>query len=218
MLNADDGSRLECSVAVERVGGASSGHAVQRRSIRRALIVLGRDEFRELQLRVQDTRGGPPESFPMRQFCLHTRFIKDGKCTVSLAPVSVQLLISDCPPDRLKTFLKTLSIKHEASKDTNPLSERARMRAALPRVFETISPVQVKDVQKANELRSKVNAPLQIRKGLSERSGNRGEDRRQPVKRARTDADSSPVCSSLRIFNLDLCQNVFVVLTRYNVA
>ncbi|XP_062843848.1 ATP-dependent DNA helicase PIF1 [Trichomycterus rosablanca] len=193
MLNSDDGSRLECSVAVERVGGASSGHAVQRRTIRRAAIVLGRDEFRELQLRVQDVRGGPHESFPLREFRLHTRFIKDGKCTVSLTPVNAQLLISDCPPDRLKTFLKTLSIKHEASKGTNLMSERARMRVALPRSFETISPVQIKDVQKANELRSKVNAPLQIRKGLSERSGNRGIEGRQQMKRARTDTDSSPV-------------------------
>lgn len=192
MLHPEDGVRLECSVAVERVSGAAAGPAVQRRVLRRAAVALGRDEFRELVLRVQDLRGGPHESFALRRdFRLFTRFVKDGKCTVNFPQNNTQLLISDCPPDRLKTFLKTLSIKHEALKGNNPVSERARMRAGVPRSFEIISPVQQKDIQKANELRSKVNAPLQGR-ALTERVVNR-TDSRQQAKRPRTDGDSSPV-------------------------
>lgn len=192
MLHAEDGVRLECSVAVERVSGVSAGHAVQRRVLRRAAVTLGRDEFRELVLRVQDVRGGPHESFALRSdFRLFIRFIKDGKCTVNFPQNNVQILISDCPPDCLKAFLKTLSIKHEASRGSNPVSERARMRAGVPRSFETISPVQQKDIQKANELRSKVNAPVLV-KALTERTVNRS-DGRQQVKRPRTDGDTSPV-------------------------
>ncbi|XP_058273888.1 ATP-dependent DNA helicase PIF1 isoform X2 [Hemibagrus wyckioides] len=192
MLHTEDGSRLECSVAVERVSGAAAGPAVQRRVLRRAAVTLGRDEFRELVLRVQDFRGGPHESFALRgEFRLFTRFVKDGKCTVNFPQNNTQLLISDCPPDRLKTFLKTLSIKHEASRSSNPISERARMRAGVPRSFETVSPLQQKDIQKANELRSKVNTPVQV-KGLSERAVNKTAVRQQ-VKRPRTDGDASLV-------------------------
>lgn len=192
MLHAEDGARLECSVAVERASGASAGHGVQRRVLRRATVTLGRDEFRELVLRVQDVRGGAHENFALRSdFRLFMRFVKDGKCTVNFPQSNAQVLISDCPPDRLKTFLKTLSIKHEASRGTNPVSERARMRAGVPRSFEIISPVQQKDIQKANELRSKVNAPVQV-KALTERAVNR-TDGRQRVKRPRADGDASPV-------------------------
>lgn len=192
MLHAEDGARLECSVAVERVSGASAGHVVQRRVLRRATVTLGRDEFRELVLRVQDVRGGPHENFALRSdFRLFTRFVKDGKCTVNFPQSNTQILISDCPPDRLKIFLKTLTIKHEASRGSNPLSERARMRAGVPRSFEIISPVQQKDIQKANELRSKVNAPVQV-KALTERAVNR-IDGRQQVKRPRTDGDANLV-------------------------
>ncbi|XP_060762504.1 ATP-dependent DNA helicase PIF1 [Neoarius graeffei] len=192
MLHAEDGARLECSVAVERVSGASASHAVQRRVLRRATVTLGRNEFQELVLRVQDLRGGPHENFALRNdFRLFTRFVKDGKCTVSFPQNNMQLLISDCPPDRLKTFLKILSIKHEALRGSNPVSERARLRAGVPRSFEIISPVQQKDIQKANELRSKVNAPVQV-KALMERAVNR-TDGRQQVKRPRTDGDTSLV-------------------------
>ncbi|TST47730.1 ATP-dependent DNA helicase PIF1 [Bagarius yarrelli] len=114
----------------------------------------------------------------------------DGKCTVNFPQNNSQLLISNCPPDRLKTFLKTLSIKNEASRGINPVTERARMRAGVPRSFETISPVQQKDIQKANELRSKVNAPVQV-KVLTERALNSTVGR-QPVKRPRVDDDISP--------------------------
>lgn len=192
MLHVEDGARLDCTVAVERVSGASTGHVVQRRVLRRAAVTLGRDEFRELVLRVQDARGGPHESFALRsEFRLFTRFVKDGKCTVNFSQNNTQLLISDCPPDHLKTFLKTLSIKHEATRGSNPVSERARMRASVPRSFEIISPVQQKDIQKANELRRKVNTPVQV-KVLGERAVNKTVNRQQ-VKRPRTDGDTSPV-------------------------
>ncbi|XP_060744490.1 ATP-dependent DNA helicase PIF1 [Tachysurus vachellii] len=192
MLHVEDGARLDCTVAVERVSGASAGHVVQRRVLRRATVTLGRDEFRELVLRVQDVRGGPHESFALRsEFRLFTRFVKDGKCTVNFSQNNTQLLISDCPPDRLKTFLKNLSIKHEASRGSNPVSERARMRAGVPRSFEIISPVQQKDIQKANELRRKVNTPVQV-KVLTERAVNKTVNRQQ-VKRPRPDGDTSPV-------------------------
>nr|XP_055058562.1 ATP-dependent DNA helicase PIF1-like isoform X3 [Misgurnus anguillicaudatus] len=187
MSNIEPGE-LQCTVAVERLNAA--GQATKRQYIRKATVILGRNEFHEIVMRVHD--GKAPQSFMLRDFQLFTRFVKDGKCTVKFAPENTQVLISDCPPDRLKMFLKTLNIKHQASQSSKPMSDRAKIRAGLPRAFETISPLQLKDVQKANELRSKVNAPVQL-KGPAERSVNRILGERQQVKRPRPDCDTSPV-------------------------
>lgn len=191
MLEHIDPAELQCTVAVERLNPA--GQAIKRQLIRKATVTLGRNEFQEMVLRVHD--GKTPQNFMLRDFQLFTRFAKDGKCTVKFVPESTQVLVSDCPPDRLKVFLKTLSIKHQASQSNKPMSDRAKLRAGLPRAFESVSPLQLKDVQKANELRSKVNAPIQS-KGPSERSVNKGFGERKQVKRPRPDCDASPVCSS----------------------
>uniref|UniRef100_A0AAR2LLH6 ATP-dependent DNA helicase PIF1 n=1 Tax=Pygocentrus nattereri TaxID=42514 RepID=A0AAR2LLH6_PYGNA len=192
MMINDELAELQCTVAVERVS-ASAGHVVKRQVMRSATVMLGRDEFEELVLRVQDRARGHAESFMLRNFQLFTRFAKDGKCTIKVDPEGTQVLVSDCPTDRLCTFLRTLKIKHEASRDRKPVSDRARLRAALPRSFNTISPLQQKDVEKANELRSKVNAPLQL-KGLTERSANKSKAGvSQQVKRPRVDCNTSPV-------------------------
>uniref|UniRef100_A0A8B9R625 ATP-dependent DNA helicase PIF1 n=1 Tax=Astyanax mexicanus TaxID=7994 RepID=A0A8B9R625_ASTMX len=144
MLRNDELPELQCTVAVERVS-ASSGHALKRRVARSAAVLLGRDEHEELVLRIHDRSKGHTESFMLRDFQLFTRFAKDGKCTVKLEPDGTQVLISDCPPDRLSGFLRTLRIKHEASRDRKPVSDRVRLKATLPRSFNTISPLQQKD-------------------------------------------------------------------------
>ncbi|KAI4886040.1 hypothetical protein NFI96_007726 [Prochilodus magdalenae] len=191
MLRDDELPALQCTVAVERV--STSGHVMKRQVMRSAMVMLGRDEFQEMVLRVQDRTRGQAESFMLRDFQLFTRFAKDGKCTIKLNPQGTQVLISDCPTDSLGIFLRTLKIKHEASQGHKTVSDRDRLRAAMPRSFNTISPLQQKDVQKANELRGKVNAPLQL-KGLSERSANKNKAGvSQQVKRPRADCDTSPV-------------------------
>ncbi|MGH0164156.1 UNVERIFIED_CONTAM: hypothetical protein FKN15_074719 [Acipenser sinensis] len=171
MLPGTEAAEIQCCTTVERLNSADQ--ATKRQAIRRAVVVLGRNELREMILRVHD--GKVHQSFILREFQLFTRIALDGKSTIKLVPDNIQVLISDCPPDRLNIFLKTLSIKHQAFKqDGKPLGDRARMLAGLPRSFETISPLQLKDVQKANELRGKVNAdsPTKL-KGMKERAGNR---------------------------------------------
>uniref|UniRef100_A0A673FQ20 ATP-dependent DNA helicase n=1 Tax=Sinocyclocheilus rhinocerous TaxID=307959 RepID=A0A673FQ20_9TELE len=188
MLGHIEPAELQCTVAVERLNPA--GQAIKRQLIRKGTVTLGRNEFQDMVLRVHD--GISPQNFMLRDFQLFTRFAKDGKCTVKFIPESTQVLVSDCPPDRLKMFLKTLSIKHQASQGIKPMSDRDKLRAGLPRAFETLSPLQLKDVQKANEMRSKVNAPIQP-KGPSERSVNKVLGERKQVKRPRPDCDASPV-------------------------
>ncbi|XP_029309525.1 ATP-dependent DNA helicase PIF1 [Cottoperca gobio] len=185
MLAGEDGAQLQCCLTVEHLN--TSGEATRRQVIRKASVILGRNEFQEIILRVHD--GKIPQNYHLKEFKLFTKFVRDGKCTVKLLPENTQLLFSNCPPDRLNLFLKTLSIKHQARLSSKSLSDREKLNAGLPRSFEAISPLQQKDIQKVNELRSKV-AP----KGLANctnRTAVAGTG--QQVKRSRSDTNFSPV-------------------------
>lgn len=187
MSTGEDGAQLQCCVTVEQLN--SSGQATRRQVIRKATVLLGRNEFQEMLLRLHD--GKIPQNYRLKDFQLFTKFVREGKCTVKFIPGNTQLLMSNCPPDQLSLFLRTLSIKHQASKSSKAPSEREKLKACLPRSFEAISPLQQKDVQKVNELRSKVMAP----KGLADRTNRGGPvvGTGQQVKRSRSEANFSPV-------------------------
>lgn len=185
MLAGEDGALLQCCVTVEQLN--ASGQATRRQVIRKASVILGRNEFQDIVLRVHD--GKVPQSYRLKEFKLFTKFVRDGKCTVKLLPENIQVLISNCPPDQLNLFLKTLSIKHQAWQSSKPLSDREKLKAALPRSFEAISPLQQKDIQKVNELRSKVAS-----KGLADRTNKTAvAGTGKQVKRSRSDTNFSPV-------------------------
>uniref|UniRef100_A0A671XTS8 ATP-dependent DNA helicase n=1 Tax=Sparus aurata TaxID=8175 RepID=A0A671XTS8_SPAAU len=184
MLAGEDEAQLQCCVTVEQLN--SSGQATRRQVIRKASVILGRNEFQEIILRVHD--GRVPQSYCLKEFRLFTKFAREGKCTVKLLPENIQVLMSNCPPDRLSLFLKTLSIKHQAWQSSKPLSHREKLKAGLPRSFEAISPLQQKDIQKVNELRSK-----QAPKGLTDRTNKTVAGTGQQVKRSRSESNFSPV-------------------------
>lgn len=191
MLPGDDGAQLQCCVTVEHLN--TSGQATRRQVIRKASVTLGRNEFQEIILRVHD--GKVPQSYNLKDIKLFTKFVRDGKCTVKLLPENIQVLISNCPPDRLNLFLKTLSIKHQAWQGGKPMSDREKLKAGLPRSFEAISPLQQKDIQKVNELRSK-----EPPKGLTERTNKmKASGAGQQVKRSRGDCNFSPVSQTSHI-------------------
>ncbi|XP_056912691.1 ATP-dependent DNA helicase PIF1 [Takifugu flavidus] len=185
MFSGEDGAQLQCCVTLEQLNG--SGQATRRQLIRKASVILGRNESQEIILRVHD--GKVPQSYRLQEFKLFTKFAKDGKCTVKLVPENIQVLLSNCPPDQLSLFLTTLSIKHQAWRAGKPLTKREKLKASLPRSFMAISPLQQKDIQKANELRGQA-APL----GLRDRTNTTAvAGRSQQVKRSRSDASFSPV-------------------------
>ncbi|XP_020375077.1 ATP-dependent DNA helicase PIF1 [Rhincodon typus] len=175
MLSASSGAEVQCSVTIEYLNTASQ--ATKRKTVRNAIITLGRNEFRDILVRVHD--GKLSQSFILREIQLFTQFIRDGKSSIKLIPDNIQILVSNCPPDKLKVFFKTLSIKYAADKKASkPVSERARLRSTLPRTFDTISPVQVQDVKRANGLESHgtVRTPIST-KGLKDRINNMGPSR-----------------------------------------
>ncbi|XP_017740584.1 PREDICTED: ATP-dependent DNA helicase PIF1 isoform X2 [Rhinopithecus bieti] len=140
-------SELRCRVAVEEL--SPGGQPRRRQALRTAKLSLGRNERRELMLRLQAPGpAGRPRCFPLRAARLFTRFAGAGRSTLRLpahgvpGAGAVQLLLSDCPPDRLRRFLRTLRLKLAAAPGPGPASARAQLLGPRPRDFVTISPVQ----------------------------------------------------------------------------
>ncbi|KAJ0012152.1 hypothetical protein NQD34_013127 [Periophthalmus magnuspinnatus] len=185
MMSSQDGVQVQCSMTVEQLD--SSGQTTRRQVMRKASIILGRNEFEELILRLHD--GKVPQSYSVKEFKLFTKFAREGKCTIRLLPSNTQILLSNCPPDQLSAFLKTLSIKHRTGQGTKQISHREKLKAGLPRSFEAISPLQQKDIQKVNELRAKTNPSA----GLSDRTNRTSTTTGKQVKRTRADCNFSPV-------------------------
>ncbi|XP_040082682.1 ATP-dependent DNA helicase PIF1 [Oryx dammah] len=160
----EDGE-LRCRVAVEEL--SPGGQPRRRQSLRTAELSLGRNERGELMLRLQAPGpAGRPRCFPVRAARLFTRFAAAGRSTLRFPADStprasaVQLLLSDCPPDRLRRFLHTLRLKLAAAPGPGPASARTQLLGPRPRDFISISPVQPEELRRAAATRVTDTTPV----------------------------------------------------------
>ncbi|KAK2505184.1 hypothetical protein MC885_014465 [Smutsia gigantea] len=167
-------AELRCRVAVEEL--SPGGQPRRRQALRTAELSLGRNERRELMLRLQAPGpAGRPRCFRLRAARLFTRFAAAGRSTLRLPADgdpragAVQLLLSDCPADRLRRFLRTLRFKLAVAPGPGPASARTQLLAPLPRDFVTISPVQSEELRRAAAIRvpdtKPVKRPVELRAG-----------------------------------------------------
>ncbi|XP_008137349.2 ATP-dependent DNA helicase PIF1 [Eptesicus fuscus] len=159
-------AELRCRVAVEEL--SPGGQPRRRKAVRTAELSLGRNERRELMLRLQAP--GPaerPRCFPLRAARLFTRFAASGRSTLRLPADgspragAVQLLLSDCAPDRLRRFLRLLRLKLAAAPGPGPSSARTQLLGPRPRDFFTISPVQPEELRRAAASRGRDVTPVE---------------------------------------------------------
>lgn len=158
-------AELRCRVAVEEL--SPGGQPRRRRAARAAELSLGRNERRELLLRLRAP--GPaerPRCFPLRAARLFTRFAASGRSALRLPADgspragAVQLLLSDCAPDRLRRFLRLLRLKLAAAPGPGPPSARTQLLGPRPRDFFTVSPVQPEELRRAAATRGQDPAPV----------------------------------------------------------
>ncbi|XP_075013152.1 ATP-dependent DNA helicase PIF1 [Calonectris borealis] len=141
-------AELRCTVAVEQP--LPGGQAPRRRVMRGALVLLGRNELRQPVLRVVGGSGGAAAlSFALAGDAvrLFTRFAGDGRAAVRVGPGGAQVLLSDCPPDALRRFLRLLRLKVAAGPRAAPRGPRLLDRP--PPAFAVISPLQERDLLRA---------------------------------------------------------------------
>ena len=139
---------LDCSVCIERL--TEAGHTRNCQKVKNCIISLGRNEFREIIVKISPVTGcGPHQEIVMKEVTLFKKFLRDGKSTIRCQN-RVQLLISNCPPDRLARFLKTLAVKTGIKK--THICDRVKLSRPRPKGFESISPLTEKECQSYLEM------------------------------------------------------------------
>lgn len=143
--------RLQCTLAVEELTKAGD---VQKSSVHKNVFLsVGRNEFRDVVVKVELQK--KEMKFALRELQIHKKFAKDGKSTIKIPDRNLNLLISNCPPDRLIYFLKLVSTKFECGKMKGFISERKKLLSDVPKSFEEISPLTIKDLKSVHEARAK---------------------------------------------------------------
>ncbi|XP_074453630.1 ATP-dependent DNA helicase PIF1 [Larus michahellis] len=142
-----EAAELCCTVAVEQP--LPGGQAPRRRVMRGAMVLLGRNELRQPVLRV--VGGGGSAAAAALSFVLagdtvrlFTRFAGDGRAAVRVGPGGAQVLLSDCPPDALRRFLRLLRLKVVAG--SRGAQRVPRLLDRPPPAFALISPLQERDL------------------------------------------------------------------------
>ena len=138
-----EASELECCLTVENLN--SNGVVMKRRTFKSITVVLGRDEFRDIALRIVSSQSPLGKTFLLKELTIHKRFLQEGKATIKLLTQKIQIMFSNCPPNQLATFLKCLSLKLAQSKQNGIASNRRRLLSDKARSFENINPLTDKD-------------------------------------------------------------------------
>ncbi|XP_059151761.1 ATP-dependent DNA helicase PIF1-like [Physella acuta] len=134
---------LTCSVCIEEL--SATGNVIKKSQYQNLNICLGRDEFREILIKVIFPK--KESKYSVKELLIHKKFVKDGKATIKLPEHKIQLLLSNCPPDQLVMFLHTLQAKLDVLKQKGFLTQRQKLFSGKHHEFEEISPLTVKDLQ-----------------------------------------------------------------------
>ncbi|KAF5394302.1 hypothetical protein PHET_11877 [Paragonimus heterotremus] len=111
---------IRCDIVIEEF--ATDKCTIRRRIVLKdSQLAAVRDDIRQILLRVTplgDSRSSKMVvksfGYPVVNLDLHKRFIGQGKASISLPVHSVRLMLSNCPPDKLRLFLATLRSKVKA--------------------------------------------------------------------------------------------------------
>ncbi|CAI9726716.1 ATP-dependent DNA helicase PIF1-like [Octopus vulgaris] len=139
---------LICWVSVQEI--SALGNVVKSVQYKNTTLSLGRDEYNEIILKL--FAGKRDLTYMLRNIQVHKKFFKDGKATIKVLDQNLQLMLSNCPPDKLVLFLKTMMTKLECKKKSGFISNREKMKTGLKRSFEEISPLTLKDLKFAKGL------------------------------------------------------------------
>lgn len=127
---------LDCAITVEIL--TKQGTVSRKNTYNKGHALLGRDQFRDLILKIGS------EKYALKDVKILHRFIKEGKATLILTNLNINILFYNAPPDKLAIFMKLLKMKSSTQKTF--ASDRVKLYSNKPTSFEDISPLTVADV------------------------------------------------------------------------
>lgn len=170
---------ITCTVVYEEL--STKGETLRKMQHKSANLSLGRNEFRDVILCV-NIPGKREMKYVLRDLVVHKKFAKDGKATIKMPCTNAQVMISNCAPDKLIMFLKTMTTKLECLRKTGFVSDRLKWKSDLPRTFEEISPLTLRDLKEAHEVKAKAAEKIEdfTPKGKRKRVGSDDKENVQP--------------------------------------
>lgn len=111
-----DSGELAYKVAHELL--PPSGETLKRTVHQNGSVYLGRNEFRDILLKVK--LSNKEMKLLLKDVVVFRKFAKEGKATIRLSKQNVQFLLSNCPPNKIIAFLKTMAVKLECRKLNKP--------------------------------------------------------------------------------------------------
>ncbi|CAG2170118.1 unnamed protein product [Oppiella nova] len=159
--------KLLCAVTIEtycRRDNSLSNRCV----ISEAMVTLGRNALKDCVIRVDDRKSGRSvHQFVLMHtklnYKLNTRFVLDGKSSITLTDPNVCIFISNCPSNQLSLFLKCFVFKCDYYKrSTGEWSGvqdmRQRLVADKHTMFDEMSPLSAKDIDRNVAIKRRLNA------------------------------------------------------------
>ncbi|XP_070195917.1 ATP-dependent DNA helicase PIF1-like [Littorina saxatilis] len=140
-------STIICTLSLQEV--SPTGNVIKQTLHKNVTLILGRDEFGEIQLQIEHPK--KVTKLKVREIFVHKKFMTSGKATVKLPDQRLQLMLSNCPPDQLAVFIRTLQTKLEVLRQKGFVHQRTRLLSEAPRGFTEISPLTLKDLQAVNK-------------------------------------------------------------------
>ncbi|KAI0238630.1 ATP-dependent DNA helicase PIF1 [Lamellibrachia satsuma] len=214
-----DSGELACTVAHELL--APSGETLKRTVHQKGSVCLGRNEFRDIILKVK--LGNKEIKLPLKDVVVFRKFAKEGKATLRLSKQNVQFMLSNCPPNKIMTLLKTLAAKLECRKLEKPgVSERQKLLSERPRSFQEISPITIKDMQTLQRTRTQAadkSTKTVTLSGKRKRVSDENNKENQPPKMMRqaNTAGSAASVSATHSLNVDQRKVFRAVLSGQNI-
>ena len=139
---------LTCCIHVETLNHQMETIKCER--ITNANVSLWRNEFREIVLSITNVKSPKCLKYTLQNVKIHSKFIKEGKSSITLVNHNARLLISNCPPGSLKKFFQVLSVKLYNFKK-QIVSDRKKLTSCLPKTLDEISPLTAKDIDAVNK-------------------------------------------------------------------
>ena len=149
-MSGTEFGHLQCLLSIEELG--ESGTVKKRMTHRNCMLILGRNEFREIALRVEHQNFR--ESFRIEDLRIFRRFAHEGKATIRIAKQKMQLLLSNCPPDKLLGFL-ALFVTKLSNQAPRTVTARQRLLSQYKGEFTEISPLDSKELQSVSNARAR---------------------------------------------------------------
>ena len=154
---------LFCSLIIEKYCDKNKSLS-NRCQISEAVIKLGRNQFKDVVIKIVDNKNCKTvNEFVLikdkHNYKLNTRFVSEGKSSLTLNDFNVCIFVSNCPPNQLSLFLKCFVFKcdYYAMKD-NAISGsneiRRRLYSTKGLAFDEMSPLTAKDVKRNVLLKS----------------------------------------------------------------